>query len=489
MVRMTMRSRVVDVLSLGLGLGSAVGLLTALEGDALAGGATGAPAYVRAAIGEPWGSDSNVTAMDLAFGVALWDPFQFESVDATTLFSSDYAFVYLDGSDGGAVELDAFMTANQALIESWVTSGGRLFLNSAPNEGGDMDWGFGGVTLHNGQFADSGGAVDPNHPIFNGPFVPVSPDFTGGSYAHAGVSGPGFPLVDDGVGDPELAELVWGEGLVLFGGFTTDNFWQPQPDCHNLRANIIAYVAAGAAGDYDLDDDGFNDFVDNCPEEANPGQEDDDDDELGDVCDPCLGDPINDNDDDTVCTVVDNCPGAANPGQEDVDDDNLGDVCDECPLDDANDNDFDGICGDVDNCPGFNPDQADADEDGIGDACEEVEETSGGETDDTSGGTSTTTDDGEESGTTGDVVDTSDGDEADTTSGGTSVDGTTGDDDGVATLDEGDDIGDDDDASDSSGDGGQDSDDASGCGCTTGDTSTPSWLALALLGVRRRRRT
>jgi hypothetical protein len=58
----------------------------------------------------------------------------------------------------------------------------------------------------------------------------------------------------------------------------------------------------------DLDVDGVNDFVDNCPGLANPDQADTDSDSVGDVCD--------------------NCPTVANPSQADADHDNIGDACD-----------------------------------------------------------------------------------------------------------------------------------------------------------------
>lgn len=69
-------------------------------------------------------------------------------------------------------------------------------------------------------------------------------------------------------------------------------------------------------------------------------------------------------------TCFDNCPNVSNPSQTDTDNDGIGDSCDTCPLDSLNDIDADGICGDVDNCPESpNPGQEDQNNDGIGNAC------------------------------------------------------------------------------------------------------------------------
>ncbi|HDL04378.1 MAG TPA: PKD domain-containing protein [candidate division Zixibacteria bacterium] len=83
---------------------------------------------------------------------------------------------------------------------------------------------------------------------------------------------------------------------------------------------------------------------------------------------------IGDTDCDGIPTVDDNCPLIANPGQEDYDDDDIGDICDDCT---DTDNDGKGnpgfpenICED-DNCPDiYNPAQTDTDGDGRGDACD-----------------------------------------------------------------------------------------------------------------------
>jgi len=97
----------------------------------------------------------------------------------------------------------------------------------------------------------------------------------------------------------------------------------------------------------DSDGDGIENSVDNCPDVPNKDQTNSDGDELGDACD--------------------NCPSVTNAGQEDADQDMVGDACDN-----DNDRDRDGVQDDIDNCPDVpNADQLNSDDDALGNACDD----------------------------------------------------------------------------------------------------------------------
>ena len=83
---------------------------------------------------------------------------------------------------------------------------------------------------------------------------------------------------------------------------------------------------------------------------------------------------LTDTDEDEMPDEFDNCPEAANPEQEDADGNGVGDACEVTP-----DTDEDGVPDETDNCPmEANALQEDENENGIGDVCE-IEEEEGGE--------------------------------------------------------------------------------------------------------------
>jgi hypothetical protein len=200
-----------------------------------------APVYMRSTVGAPWGQTNNEASMDGVFGAGNWQDLRYETANIGTLFSAGTDFIFMEGGDSNANELEAFIAANQAAMENWVSSGGRIFINSAPNEGDGMSFGF-GVNLTYSDFSTSATGVNPAHPIFNGPFGATGTNFTGSYFSHASVSGAGLTdLILDDNADSVLSDMFWGNGYALFGGMTTLNF--QNPNSFELRQNIIHYAA------------------------------------------------------------------------------------------------------------------------------------------------------------------------------------------------------------------------------------------------------
>lgn len=202
------------------------------------------PNYYVTTPDEPWESSSNIDALNNSFGAGNWTRLNFTDPAATTIFTSATSFIFLEGSDDNANELNAFLAANISTIETWVHAGGRLLLNAAPNEGGNINFGFDGTTL---RYEDAQDEVNIIGPIGTQPFVLTHSTYFGNSFSHSHVTGTGMNPLIMGSDKIVLAEKVWGEGIVLFGGMTTSNYHSPQPDADNLRANIMYYIANSSA--------------------------------------------------------------------------------------------------------------------------------------------------------------------------------------------------------------------------------------------------
>lgn len=204
--------------------------------------------YINSNSGDPWGSTSNQTSMNAAFS-NTWTQGYYQTINTAAVFNQTTCLVFMEGGDANANDMNTYITANIAAMQNWVNAGGRLLLNAAPNQGGNMNWGFGGVLLNYATGPYSGSAYaapgQSAHPIFNGPILPAGTGtYTGNWWCHGYVNGGGMTnLIVGTTPGASLGELAWGAGRVMAGSMTTPNWHLPVPNSQNLMTNILAYLS------------------------------------------------------------------------------------------------------------------------------------------------------------------------------------------------------------------------------------------------------
>jgi hypothetical protein len=196
----------------------------------------------------PWNDTFNKEAMAAVFG-AGWETQDFDKVQADEgsggLFAPHVRFIWIEGSDESTEAADKFVEAHEASLKAFVARGGGLFINNATNENIFIE--YDGRTVGRSlesDVTDAAVATVPTHPIFNGPATPNATSFTGDSFAHGRITGPGLtPLIvsseDDAV---VLAEYVSGSGRVVLGAMTVVEFQLPEDAAKSLRINLIHYL-------------------------------------------------------------------------------------------------------------------------------------------------------------------------------------------------------------------------------------------------------
>lgn len=236
---------------------AALALVSLLLVTAFAASAQAAPVTKDAVLLEtedgPWEDEFNPQAMAAVFG-ENWERQDFATVQADEgsggLFASHVHFIWIEGSDESTEAAQKFVQEHEAALQAFVARGGRLFLNSATNQ--DITISYDGRTIgfaDSEDFTDAVTAVDPNHPIFHGPATPNATSFTGDSFGHGRVSGPGLtPLIvgTENEGPVKeavvLAEYASGTGHVALGSMTVVEFHEPEDAAKSLLVNLISYL-------------------------------------------------------------------------------------------------------------------------------------------------------------------------------------------------------------------------------------------------------
>jgi hypothetical protein len=187
----------------------------------------------------PWGNTTNDAAMDGAFGAGQWS--RGNAYDLNAILASDAAFI--DGSDGNANELNSFLQSNRNSLENYVTNGGRLFINSAPNQGSSFSLLFGATLNYDGSSFSGTASVNADGTAAGLLAGGITDQYTGSWFSHASVTGNSLTSLIDGQNGSILSYMLYGQGLVMFGGQTTTNFHSPLPGAERLLQNELTFLA------------------------------------------------------------------------------------------------------------------------------------------------------------------------------------------------------------------------------------------------------
>lgn len=160
----------------------------------------------------------------------------------------DHSFVYADGGDLARMDFYNYVSANQMLLEKYVTDGGRLFLNVASNDHFGEAHGlvFGATTEEGGiGYSYNGDAVDPLSSLFTGAGTSWSGDY----FAHNNIVARSDleTMITGDHGQTILAGGSVENGYLLLGGQTNTHFHPSSSgNPFGLRMNELA-LAAGVS--------------------------------------------------------------------------------------------------------------------------------------------------------------------------------------------------------------------------------------------------
>ena len=264
---------------------------------------------------------------------------------ATTGAGSSFAYTDVDGLDIDTVDTrDGVATTNADvaltttgtsdvlhLQKSLVAGGSRVMTLSAGGFAGPGSVAASKLSFTDGSSTGRTWAVDPSAVSDGHTAIPWSGatelTVTGGSGADTFnvKASPGAKYTLDGR-DPSSSPgdtIVYdNEGRNVTGDTTAPDGEIVSPGVQNVAFTRMETISLPG---FDIDADTVPNSIDNCVNVANPGQEDQDRDGVGDACEIDVdGDGQND--------ATDNCPNVPNPDQLDLDGDGIGHACDPVDL-------------------------------------------------------------------------------------------------------------------------------------------------------------
>lgn len=195
--------------------------------------AVAGPIYLTSG-SEPWGTNANIENFDAAFGVGNWDRAVFGDAG---VFSDTSDFVYIDGGDGNTFDFETWYNSNRSTVETFVASGGSVFVNAARWGGTDnFDLGFGATLTETGNYSTE-------CTLTTNDFAAAGTVFTGSGCSHDVVAGAGFNTLAYSTAGNILLEKSYGLGHVMLGGMTTTNFHSGNG--FDIRVNMLKYANDG----------------------------------------------------------------------------------------------------------------------------------------------------------------------------------------------------------------------------------------------------
>jgi len=199
----------------------------------------------------PWEDKFNAEAMAAAFG-SNWETQTFAAVQADEgaggLFASHVRLIWIEGSDESTEAAIEFVANHETALKAFVARGGSLFVNSATNQELTLEYDGRSIGLDNpDDFTDAAEVVAPDHPIFKGPATPNATSFTGDSFAHGRITGPGLTELIVGTENSGpvndalvLAEYGSGLGRVMLGAMTVLEYQFPEDAARSLRIVLMS---------------------------------------------------------------------------------------------------------------------------------------------------------------------------------------------------------------------------------------------------------